>query len=97
MRGFEWKTILAAAIAGSTLFVAAGAQAHDDDWRWEHRHHKYWRHGPERVVVERQPIVVERARPVYVAPAPMMMAPMMPSYQQQVPPSVNFNFQLPLH
>ena len=65
MRGFEWKTILAAAIAGSTLFLATGAQAHDDDdWRWRHRNFKHWHHGPERVVVERQPVYIERARPV---------------------------------
>jgi hypothetical protein len=93
MRGFEWKTILAAAIAGSTLFVAAGAQAHDDyDWRWRHRH-KHWERVHERVV-ERQPIFVERAQPVYVAPTPMMMAPMMPSYSQ--PGGVNLNFTIPL-
>jgi hypothetical protein len=92
MRGFEWKTILAAAIAGSTLFVAAGAQARDDDdWRWRHRHYKHWEHVHERVVVERQPIFVERAQPVYVAP-PMM--PMMPSYSQ--PGGVNLNFTIPL-
>jgi hypothetical protein len=95
MRGVEWKTILAAAIAGSTLFIAAGAQAHDDDdWRWRHRHSKHWHHGPERVVVERQPIYVERARPVYVQPAPVMMAPM--NYGPPPEPSLNFNFQIPL-
>ena len=94
MRGVEWKTILAATIAGSTLFVAAGAQAHDDDWRWRHRHDRHWHHGPERVVVEREPIVVERARPVYVAPAPVMMAPM--NYGPPQEPSLNFNFQIPL-
>jgi hypothetical protein len=96
MRGFEWKTILAAAIAGSTLFLAMGAQAHDDDdWRWRHRHYRHWQ-GPERVFVERQPVFVERARPVYVAPAPIMMAPMMPAYSQPVDPSVNLNFTIPL-
>ena len=97
MRGFEWKTILAAAIAGSTLLLAAGAQAHDDDdWRWRHRNFRHWHHGPERVVVERQPVYVERVRPVYVAPAPVMMAPMMPSYSQPMDPSVNLNFTIPL-
>jgi len=97
MRGFEWKTIVTAAIAGSTLFVATAAQAHDDDdWRWRHRHYKHWERGPERVVVERQPVIVERPRPVYVQPAPVMMAPMMPAYSQPVEPSLNFNFQIPL-
>jgi hypothetical protein len=103
MRGLEWKTILAAAIAGSSLFVAAGAQAHDDDrWR-EHRHHGRWHHESERrVVYERQPVVYERQpvfverRPVVVAPAPVYMAPMAPMYSQPVDPSLNFNFSFPL-
>src|SRR3982074_2204581 len=65
MRGLVRKTILAAAIAGSGIFVAMGAQAHDDDhwrderwrderWRREHRHqveeHERWRHEPPRRV-----------------------------------------------
>ena len=94
MRGFEWRTIVAATIVGSGLFLAAGAQAHDDDrWRWEHRHH-HGHHGPERhVLVERQP--------VYVAPAPVIVAPMAPVYAQPVysqpaDPSLNFNFTIPL-
>ena len=59
MRGLVRKTILAAAIAGSGIFVAMGAQAHDDDhwrderWRREHRHqveeHERWRHEPPRL------------------------------------------------
>ena len=79
MRGVVMKTILAAAIAGSSLLVATGANAHDrwDKWdRWEHKHH--WKHSrgygpPQRVIVER-PVYVAPARPVYVAP----MAPMVP-------------------
>ena len=42
MRGVVMKTILAAAIAGSSLLVATGANAHDrwDKWdRWERKHH----------------------------------------------------------
>lgn len=99
MRGLEWKTILAAAIAGSSLLVAEGAQAHDDDrwhddrWRWEHRHrhdvHDHWRHEPERrVVYERQSVVM--------APAPVFVAPMAPAYSQPADPSLNFNFSFPL-
>ena len=45
MRGVAMKTILAAVIAGSSLLVATGANAHDrwDKWdRWEHKHH--WKH-----------------------------------------------------
>ena len=48
MRGVVMKTILAAAIAGSSLLVATGANAHDrwDKWdRWERKHHKHhWKH-----------------------------------------------------
>ena len=61
MRGLVRKTILATAIAGSSIFLAVGAQAHDDDhwrdehWRREHRQyveeHEHWRHDPPRRVV----------------------------------------------
>lgn len=107
MRGLEWKTILAAAIAASGILFAAGAQAHDDDrWRddhrrWEHRHHhdshEHRRHhdSPRRVVVEREPVFIER-RPVVMAPAPVYMAPMAPAYSQPVDPSLNFNFTIPM-
>src|SRR5262245_20266467 len=104
MRGLDWRTALGAVIAASGLIVAAGAQAHDDDrWRWEHRHdhgHSYWHHEPQRrVVVERE--VVER-RPVYVAPAPVMVAPVQPAYSGYSggygggPPNLNLNFNIPL-
>ena len=49
MRGVAMKTILAAVIAGSSLLVAAEANAHDrwDKWdRWERKHHhrhSHWR------------------------------------------------------
>jgi hypothetical protein len=101
MRGVVMKTILAAAIAGSSLPVATGANAHDrwDKWeRWERKHH--WRHSrgygpPQRVIVE-QPVYVAPIRPVYVAP----MSPMVPAYGYggggyQQDPSVNFNFSFP--
>jgi hypothetical protein len=98
MRGLVRKTILAAAIAGSGIFLAVGAQAHDDDrghdehWRREHRQHveehEHWRHEPPRRVVYERP-------PVIVAPAPVMMAPPV-VYPQAVEPSLNFNFTIPL-
>jgi len=95
------KTILAAAIAGSSLFVATQASAHDyDRWdRWEHKH--YWKHShgygpPSRVIVER-PVYVAPAHPVVLAP----VAPMVPAYGYggggyQQDPSVNFNFSFPM-
>jgi hypothetical protein len=98
MRGLVRKTILAAAIAGSGIFLAAGAQAHDDDhgrdeqWRREHRQyveeHEHWRHEPPRTVVYERP-------PVIVAPAPIMVAPA-PVYVPAMPSSLNLNFSLPL-
>jgi hypothetical protein len=94
MRGLVRKTILATAIAGSTIFLAVSAQAHDDDhwrdehWRREHRQyveeHEHWRHEPPRRVVYERP------------PAPIMIAPA-PVYAQPVLPSLNLNFSLPLH
>jgi hypothetical protein len=92
------KTILATAIAGSGIFLAVGAQAHDDDhwrdeqWRCEHRQyveeHEHWHQPPPRVVYERPPVIV--------APTPIMIAPA-PVYAQPVLPSLNLNFSIPLH
>jgi hypothetical protein len=92
MRGLVRKTILATAIAGSSIFLAVGAQAHDDDhwrdeqWRREHRQyveeHEHWRHEPPRRVVYERP-------PIMVSPAPV--------YAQPIQPSLNLNFSIPLH
>ena len=97
MRGLVSKTIVAAAIAGCSLLVAAQASAHDgeDRWdRWDRHHHGRWHddEGPRRVVVERQPIIVAPAR----MPAPVYLAPMAPAYSQPADPSVNFNFSFPM-
>ena len=103
MRGVAMKIILAAVIAGSSLFVATQATAHDyDKWeRWERKH--YWKRGygpPSRVIVERSVVVAQPVRPVYVAPvAPMV--PMVPAYGYggggyPQDPSVNFNFSFPM-
>ena len=106
MRGVAMKTILAAVLAGSSLFVATQASAHDhhDKWdRWERKHH--WKHSrdwdrPSRVIVERPVYVAQPVRPVYVAPvAPMV--PMAPAYGYggggyHQDPSVNFNFSFPM-
>ena len=104
MRGVVMKTILAAAIAGSSLLVATGVNAHDrwDKWdRWERKHDRHhWKHSrgygpPQRVIVER-PVYVAPARPVVLAP----VAPMVPAYGYggggyPQDPSVNFNFSFP--
>lgn len=99
MRGVAMKTILAAVIAGSSLFVAAQASAHDyDRWdRWERKH--YWKHshgyGPPSAVIVERPVYVAPVRPVVLAP----VAPMVPAYGYggyQQDPSVNFNFSFPM-
>lgn len=107
MRGVAMKTILAAVLAGSSLFVATQASAHDyDRWdRWEHKH--YWKHsrgyGPPSAVIVERPVYVAAPRPVYLAPvAPMApMVPMAPAYGYggggyHQDPSVNFNFGFPM-
>ena len=99
MRGLVRKTILAAAIAGSGIFLAVGAQAHDDDhgrdeqWRREHRQYVE-EHEHSRHVEPSLPTSDERP-PVIVAPAPIVVAPA-PVYIPSVPSSLNLNFSLPL-
>jgi hypothetical protein len=53
--------------------------------------------GP-RYVYERAPQVIYERQPVVVAPAPVYMAPMAPSYGYGPPadPSLNLNFNIPL-
>ena len=94
--------LLGAALGTGFLFLAAssGAMAYDhwdrdrDHWRherYEHARAEHWRHDHP-VFVHERPVVLERERPVYVAPQPMMMAPMMP----QGPSGLNLNFNIPL-
>jgi len=91
--------------AGLVFLAAAGAQAYDhhererDHWRhqqWRHDHRHESRHVHDHTVVVRErPIYVERARPVFVQPAPMYAAPM---YQPNPGPSgLNLNFNIPLN
>jgi hypothetical protein len=106
--------LVGAALGTGLLFLVAagGAQAYDHDrdhWRHEewrhgewHRDHRYeGHHVHERpVVVHEHPVYVERARPVFVPPAPVYAAPMYaaPMYQQnQGPSGLNLNFNIPLN
>jgi hypothetical protein len=66
MRGLVRKTILATAIAGSSIFLAVGAQAHvGDHWRGEQWRREHWRHveAPRRFVYERPPVIMAHRLP----------------------------------
>jgi hypothetical protein len=75
MRGLVRKTILATAIAGSSIFLAVGAQAHDggywrgEQWRGEHRQYaevrEHWRHvePPRRFFYQRPPVIMAHRFP----------------------------------
>jgi Ni/Co efflux regulator RcnB len=106
MTGLNLRTVVAIVIATSSLLVAAGASARDDErWererdreRYEHRHqapdehrHHYESSGRPHHYNE-TPVVYER-RPVVVMPAPMYQAPV---YAPPMDPSLNFNFNIPL-
>jgi hypothetical protein len=75
----------AVALIGSVFALSAAAKAED---RWEREHWDRYRHDhphyvQERpVIVQRPPVVVAPAAPVYVAPAG--------------PPSLNLNMHIPL-
>jgi len=98
---FNKLSIGAAVLAGAVLALSAGAAQADDHWdhRWDrerHYDHDHWRHDHyvhERPVYvrERAPVIVERERPVYVAPP--VVYPMVP----QGPSGLNLNFNIPLN
>jgi hypothetical protein len=96
---FNKLSIGAAVLAGTVLALSAGAAQADDRWdhRWDReRHYDHWRHDRyvhERPVYirERAPVIVERERPVYVAPP--VVYPMVP----QGPSGLNLNFNIPLN
>ena len=102
---FNKLSIGAALVAGAAILaLSAGAQAsdwdrdHDRRWerqhereRWHHDHYVHERYVHERPVIvrERGPVIVERERPVYMAPP--MVYPMAPQ-----PSGLNLNFNIPL-
>jgi len=96
---FNKLSIGAAVFAGAVLALSAGV-AQADDWDHHHwdRHHErehyrehYVRERPV-VVHERGPVIVERERPVYMAPPVVYPMPM----QQMGPSGLNLNFNIPL-
>jgi hypothetical protein len=97
---FNKLSIGAAMFAGAVLALSAGAAQADDHWehrdrdrdRWEHhdRYRDHYVHERPVIVHERAPVIVERERPVYMAPP--VDYPMAP----QGPSGLNLNFNIPL-
>ena len=75
------KKIILAALAGTALLAAAGAQARDGQWdngyRGHYQHNSY-RHTPYRVVVRPAPYF-------YAPPAPVYYMPPAPAYYTPAP------------
>ena len=104
---FNKLSIGAAMFAGAVLALSAGAAQADDHWdhrydrydhhydreRSHHEHYVHERYVHERPVIvrERGPVIVERERPVYLAPP--VVYPMVP----QGPSGLNLNFNIPLN
>lgn len=87
-----WKAPVALLAGVATLVVAGAAQA--DGWKKKHRHHHHhYYHEPEYVVVKPR---YRSPRTVYVMPEPVMVYPQQYNYGPSYPPSVNFNFSLPM-
>jgi len=99
---FNKSSIGAAMLAGTMLALSAGAAQADEHWdhrddRWRHEHyvhehyvHEHYVHERPVIVHERAPVIVERERPVYVAPP--VVYPMAPA----APAGLNLNFNIPL-
>ena len=98
---FNKLSIGAAMFAGAVLALSAGAAQADDHWdhRYDRDHHydrervyhEHYVHERPVVVRERAPVIVERERPVYMAPP--VVYPMVP----QGPSGLNLNFNIPLN
>jgi len=98
---FNKLSIGAAILAGAMLALSAGAAQADEHWdhrdrdRWDHHydryHHDRYVHERPVFIRERAPVIVERERPVYMAPP--VVYPMAP----QGPSGLNLNFNIPLN
>jgi hypothetical protein len=86
-----WKAAVAVFAGMAALSVAGAAQA--DNWKKHRHHHHHYYDEPEYVVVQPR---YRPPRTVYVVPQPVMVYPQPYSYGPAYPPSVNFNFSVPL-
>jgi hypothetical protein len=88
-----WKASLAV-LAGVAALTFAGAAQADPPWkRHKHKHYHSYSYEPDYVVVKPR---YRPPRTVYVVPEPVMVYPQPYSYGPAYPPSVNFNFSLPM-
>jgi hypothetical protein len=89
------KKIVLAAIAGTALLAASGAQAKDDHWDHGYRGHYHRHFAPYRVVVRPAPVYYAPAA-VYYPPQPVYYAPPRPVIYGAVPvnPNLNIGFRV---
>ena len=74
------KTLVLAALAGTALLAASGAQAHDDRYRghgYRHGHHYYKQVRPW-MVARPAPVYYYAPAPVYYPPQPVYYVPPRP-------------------
>lgn len=86
-----WKASVAVLSGLAALSIAGGAQA--DNWKKHKHHHHHHYYEPDVVIVKQR---YRQPRTVYVVPEPVMVYPQPYSYGPAYPPSVNFNFSLPM-
>ncbi|WP_395713034.1 hypothetical protein [Reyranella sp.] len=86
-----WKVSVAILSGLAALSIAGGAQA--DNWKKHRHHHHHHYYDRDYVVVKPR---YRAPRTVYVVPEPVMVYPQPYSYGPAYPPSVNFNFSLPM-
>jgi hypothetical protein len=84
-----------AILAGVAALTFAGAAQADPPWKRgkKHRHHHHYYYDRDYVVVKPR---YRAPRTVYVVPEPVMVYPQPYGYGPSYPPSVNFNFSLPM-
>ena len=81
------KKIVLAALAGTALLAASGAQARDGHWdngyRGHYQNNHHYRHAPYRVVVRPAPYYYAPPAPAYYMPPAAYYTPPAPYYYRQ--------------